>query len=432
MKEGFRLKLTKCRFATNSVKYLGHIITENTITPLKDNLKSIIDFPTPQNRKQIRQFLGKVNFYGKYIPNVSALLDPLHNLLRKNVRFDWSNNCKIAFSKVKEYLCSQPILAIYNHKAQTFIYTDASIKGIGAILKQTQKDGTQKPVAYFSKKLSDSQKKKKAIFLECLAIKESLKFWQHWLIGNAFIVYTDHKPLENLNIKNRTDDELGDMTLYLSQYNFKIIYHPGKENTEADCLSRNPVYEHYENEEDRLKTVNFINIEDIQNDQRHNTSLKNKKYVIMENNIYYKQNKKKRKKIVLSEDYSKILIKKIHEEFCHIGINQIETKMKPFYTAPNLSENIRLICKNCNVCIKNKTRLNKKFGLMSHLGPAERPFQIMSLDTIGGFGGQRSTKRYLHLLVDHFTRFAYILCSKNQLAQDFIKFNRKGSKGKCD
>lgn len=113
--EGLRLKLTKCKFGAESVKYLGHIITENTVTPLKDNLKSIIDFPAPQNRKQIRQFLGKVNFYGKYIPNVSVVLDPLHNLLRNNVKFDWSNNCETAFSKVKEYLCSKPILIKENN-----------------------------------------------------------------------------------------------------------------------------------------------------------------------------------------------------------------------------------------------------------------------------------------------------------------------------
>ena len=182
------------------------------------------------------------------------------------------------------------------------------------------------------------------------------------------------------------------MTHYLPQYNFKIIYNPGRENTEADCLSRNPVYEYYENNEDKLKTVNIINIEDIENDQAQNTNLKDKKYFIMENNIYYKQDRKKKRKIVLSEKYSRTLIQKIHEEFCHIGINQIETKMKPFYTAPNLLDNIYLICKSCETCIKNKVRLNKKFGLMSHMGPAEKPFQIMSLDTIGGCGRQRSTK----------------------------------------
>lgn len=424
--EGFRLKFTKCKFASDSVKYLGHILQKNTITPLKDNLKSIKDFPVPQNRKQIRQFLGKINFYGKYIPSVSIVLDPLHKLLRKDQIFNWTDQCEDAFQKIKDYLCSKPILAIYDPQAPIFIYTDASVIGIGAVLKQIQHNGEEKPVAYFSKKINESQKNKKATFLECLAIKESIKFWQHWLIGNYFIVYTDHKPLEKLNIRNRPDDELGDMSHYLSQYNCEIKYFPGKNNTEADCLSRNPVLDIDANDEDNLRTVNFIDIQDIKYDQAQNLKIKvNEKDIVLVDGIYYKKSGKNRKKIVLSEEYSKTIIKNTHEKYCHTGINQTESKIKSFYTAPNLSENIKYICKNCEICIKNKTRLNRKYGFMSQLGPASRPFQIMSLDTIGGFGGQRSTKRYLHLLVDHFTRYAYILCSKNQHARDFIKLLEK-------
>lgn len=190
------------------------------------------------------------------------------------------------------------------------MYTDASIKGLGAVLKQDQTDGTRKPVAYFSKKLNESQKKKKAIFLECLAIKEGIKFWQHWLIGKHFTVYTDHKLLENLNVKNRTDDELGDMIHYLSQYNFEIKYNPGKNNTEADCLSRNPVLEPNENEEDSLKAVNIIDLQDIKVDQDNNKQISQiKRNLNLENGIYYRKFNK-RKKIILSEEYSKTLIKK--------------------------------------------------------------------------------------------------------------------------
>lgn len=94
-------------------------------------------------------------------------------------------------------------------------------------------------------------KKKKAIYLECLAIKEAIKYWQYWLMGKTFTVFSDHKPLENLNIKSRTDEELGDLTYYLSQYDFTIKYSPGKDNLEADCLSRNPVLEAYENEDEQ-------------------------------------------------------------------------------------------------------------------------------------------------------------------------------------
>ena len=260
-----------------------------------------------------------------------------------------------------------------------------------------------------------------------LSYKGSINFWQHWLIGNHFTIYTDHKPLEKLNIKNRPDDELGEMSLYLSQYNCEIKYLPGKNNTEADCLSRNPVLDINSNNQDKLRMVNIIDIHDIKYDQAHNLQVKElkKKKIILEDGIYYKKIGNNRKKIVLSEDYSKTIIKNTHEKYCHTGINQIESKIKPFYTAPNLSDNIRYICKNCEICIKNKTRLNRKYGFMSQLGPATRAFQIISLDTIGGFGGQRSTKRYLHLLVDHFTRYAYILCSKNQHARDFIKLMEK-------
>lgn len=99
----------------------------------------------------------------------------------------------------------------------------------------------------------------------------------------------------------------------------------------------------------------------------------------------------------------------------------MQNKIMPYYRAKRILENIEKTCKNCEICIKNKSRGQNKVGLMSHLGPAKKPFEIVSIDTIGGFGGSRSTKKYLHLLVDHFTRFASILTSKTQSANDFIK-----------
>ena len=266
--EGFRLKITKCTFAKNEVKYLGHILSENTVRPLwGNNLIAIQNFPIPKTRKNIRQFLGKVNFYHKYIPNSSSLLEPLHQLLRKNTEFHWTEQCQKSFEEVKHYLCSQPILAIFDPKLKTIIETDASGDGIGAVLKQQQETGEIKPVAYFSRKLKDYQKKKKAIFLECLAMKEAIKFWQHWLVGSSFQIITDHKPLENLRINSRSDDELGDMLLYLSQFDFRVTYRPGSNNTEADALSRNPVLEDYKPPVELIKTVNFLSLSEIKTDQ---------------------------------------------------------------------------------------------------------------------------------------------------------------------
>lgn len=424
-KEGFRLKFTKCTFASDFVKYLGHIIHNNTVRPVRDNLISIKNFPIPKNQKNVRQFLGKVNFYHEYLPDNAITLEPLHNLLRKNTKFIWSPDCQKSFEIIKNLLCSQPILEIFDHNLPIKIYTDASIEGIGAVLKQTQPNGIDKPVAYFSKKLNQAQKRKPAIYLECLAVKEAIRFWQYWLIGKTFIIYSDHKPLENLNIKSRTDDELGALTYYLSQYNFVIKYAPGKQNTEADCLSRNPVLEANSDTDEQLKIVNMVKLSDIIIDQENNLDLQNNKLnLILKHKIYFK-NIKKQEKIILSEDYSKKLIKYLHENMYHLGVKQMQNKISKLYTAKNLTTNIKKHCKSCDICIKNKSRGKNRYGLMSQLGPATKPFEIVSIDTIGGFGGSRSTKRYLHLLVDHFTRYAYIVTSKTQNANDFIKLINK-------
>lgn len=145
-----------------------------------------------------------------------------------------------------------------------------------------------------------------------------------------------------------------------------------------------------------------------------------KRYKNQEINLYVKKmsflkKQKKTEKIILSDDYSIQLLKDVHENFCHIGIQQVEKNICPYYTAKNLTKNIKKIYKNCTICIKNKSRGQPKCGLISHLGPATAPFKIMSIDTVGGFRGSRSTKKYLHLLVDHFTRYSQILTSKMQL-----------------
>lgn len=421
LREGFRLKFSKCAFAESSVKYLGHIIENNNITPINDNLVAIKAFPTPKTRKNVRQFLGKINFYHKYIKDSTIILEPLHNLLRKDQKFIWTEKCQESFNKTKNFLCSKPVLGIFDPDKEIYIYTDASIQGLGAILKQPQENGDEKPIAYFSKRLTKSQTQKKAIYLECLAIKEAIQYWQYRLMGKRFTIFTDHKPLLKLNIKSRTDEELGNMTFLLSQYNFDIKYNPGKYNTEADCLSRNPVLDPSEDEEKNLKIVNLVTLEEILEDQSKNLNLdEKKKKLILEDEIYYKS-VKKRNKILLSESMGIALINKIHNYYCHIGREQVKSKLSPYFTFKNITAHIREICKKCTTCIKNKTRGQGKFGLMSHLGPAKRPFEIVSIDTIGGFGGSRSTKKYLHLLTDHFTRYAYILTSQTQSAKDFTK-----------
>lgn len=140
-KEGFRLKLLKCNFAKNSIKYLGHIIEKNIIKPYKDNLKAIKDFEGPKNKKNVRQFLNKINFYYKYIENAAKQLELLHNLLRDKIKFEWTENCEKIFINMKNYLYSSPILRIYDPDKDIYIYIDASGDDVRAVLKQPHENG---------------------------------------------------------------------------------------------------------------------------------------------------------------------------------------------------------------------------------------------------------------------------------------------------
>jgi len=110
----------KCKFASKEVSYLGHNIGHDTVCPLTDNVAAIKRFPAPKNRKNVRQFLGKVNIYRKYIPNATKLLDPLHNLLRKDREFLWDEKCQNAFENAKECLVRDPILARFLIKMLRF------------------------------------------------------------------------------------------------------------------------------------------------------------------------------------------------------------------------------------------------------------------------------------------------------------------------
>lgn len=418
--EGFRLSLNKCNFAKSRVKYLGHIIENNRILPIHDNVIPVQNFPTPRNQKNIRQFLGKINFYRAYIPNSSKTLAPLHNLLKKNVKFIWDDRCEKSFKVIKDCLCSEPCLAIYDPTKETIVQTDASLEGMGAILKQKQEDGTFKPVAYFSKKLNEAQKKKKAIFLECLAIKEALMYWRHHLLPLKFKVFTDHKPLENMKINTKFDQELRELMLQISHFNFEIKYTPGASNQEADCLSRNPVLEPTDATSE-LKIVNFIEKSEILKDQRKNfKEFSNKINIINKENVLFSKLKNS-DKVIVSDEFCKEIVRKTHLKYGHIGPGQMKLTLCPFLHNVNLRKFIKNFCNNCSTCIQNKTRIPVKFGPLSQLGPATKPFEYMSMDTVGGFKGNNSPKVYFHLLVDHFTRFAYAISSKNQKSADFIR-----------
>lgn len=240
---GVLVNTAKCTFGASEVKFLGYRISEHGTKPLEDKVKAIKEFPTPQNVKQLRRFLGMINFYRRFLPNAAQIQAPLNALLAGSVKashpvYIVGDSLK-AFEECKTSLCRAALLAHPDPKAKLGLVTDASDLAIGGVLQQL-KNGIWQPLAFFSRKLCPSQQKYSPYDRELLAIYESIRHFRYMLEATHFTVYTDHKPLchafneRKSNCSPRQYRHLD----FVSQFTTDIQHIAGKNNVVADALSR--------------------------------------------------------------------------------------------------------------------------------------------------------------------------------------------------
>ena len=194
---------------------------------------------------QVQSFLGFCNYYQKFIKNYAQVAKPLYQLVSrdnakaKRKEVEWSKECKEAFLKLKEICSNTPILAYADYQRPFKVHTDASESGLGAVLYQDQEDGTTRVVAYASRSLSKSEKRYHSSKLEFLALKWSIcERFHEYLYGGEFEVHTDNNSLTCVLMTTKLDATGQRWVASLANYNFKIFYWSGKQNVEADALSR--------------------------------------------------------------------------------------------------------------------------------------------------------------------------------------------------
>ena len=153
-----RFSLSKSEFAKAKVVYLGHVIGQGQVSPRQAKIKAIVEFPVPSNKRELLRFLGMTGFYRKFCANYSTIVEPLTNLLRKNVPYIWSDSCQKAFDMIKAVLVNEPVLAAPNFSKPFKLGIDASDVGVGSVLLQEDENGFEKPVSYFSRKLNKHQR----------------------------------------------------------------------------------------------------------------------------------------------------------------------------------------------------------------------------------------------------------------------------------
>ena len=243
---GFRLNKAKCAFLQSSIHYLGHVIDADGLHPSEDKIMAIKNAPEPKNISELRSFLGILNYYSKFLPNLSTKLTPLYALLSKQARWSWGPKQATAFQTAKGALQADSLLVHFDSSKPLVLACDASQYGLGAVLSHIMEDGKERPIAFMSRTLNTAEKNYSQLEKEGLAIIFGVTKFHTYLYGRPFQIESDHKPLaflfsENKGVPEQASSRIQRWALLLSGYQYTIRHKAGKDLSNADALSRLPL-----------------------------------------------------------------------------------------------------------------------------------------------------------------------------------------------
>lgn len=205
-----------------------------------------MNYPTPNNVKDIRRLIGLTGWYRRFIPDYSTITSPITDLLKvpkgKQSKVEWSEKASQALEKIKNRLTSSPILANPDFQKPFIVQSDASDIGLGAVLVQGENED-EHVVAYWSRKLTAAERKYQTTERECLAVIQAIEHFRPYIEGIHFTVITDHASLLWLQNLKDPAGRLGRWALRLQAYNFTLLHRKGKFMTVADALSK-PLMSH--------------------------------------------------------------------------------------------------------------------------------------------------------------------------------------------
>ncbi|GBO25889.1 Transposon Ty3-I Gag-Pol polyprotein, partial [Araneus ventricosus] len=241
---GLRINISKSVFAFEEIEFLGYLITPQGSRPLPDKVQAIMNYKRPENIQDLRTFLGILNFYRRYLKDTAKNQALLHEYLKGSKKKDkrkiqWTDEAEKQFEKCKNDLANATLLSFPNSELPLSLFTDASDTAIGAVLQQYE-NSTWKPIAFYSKKLNDTQQNYSTYDRELLGIYLSVKHFKHYLEGRTFTIYTDHKPLIfafHQKLDKAAPRQARQLN-YISQFSTDIKYIKGENNIVADTLSR--------------------------------------------------------------------------------------------------------------------------------------------------------------------------------------------------
>lgn len=428
------INFEKSKFFRQKLNYLGYVVDANGLHADTEKIEAILNYKTPENRKEVRRFLGTASWYRRFIPNFSSIAAPLNKLTSQKkdaIPFFWSPEADNSFKKLKECLVSAPILACPDYSQPFEVHTDASDFGIGAVLTQTL-NGEEKVIAYMSKSLSSQERNYSATEREALAVLTAIEHWRCYLEnGQKFLVYTDHSSLKwFLNLNNPTG-RLARWGVRLSGYNFEIKHRRGVENIVPDSLSRSvaiaPINVTSNNSPTRPVTHDswFLNV--------YNGCLKSPTSFLnyrVENNRLYRYVKGLNpltrefewKEVIPSESKQDIICQNHSEPTAgHFGIFKTHKRLSLKYFWPGMYRDVTKFVNNCDVCNSNKHSNHPTLGTMGRPKTCSRPFQMISMDLIGPLPVTRKQNTFIFVVTCCFSKYCLLFPIRRATSEILVR-----------
>lgn len=419
---GLKINTSKCIFGVSQLSFLGHDISLQGIKPSAERVRAILSFSQPSTVKQVQRFVGMVNFYRRFIPNLAQLLAPVDQLVADFNRskksrkpdatrnFEWTQVCADAFETIKQAVASSTLLVHPRENTEYSICTDASDIAIGAVLQQLDPISNEwEPLGFYSKRLTPTQTKYSAFDRELLGIYLSLRHFRYFVEGREFCFFTDHKPLTfALSSKSERSPRNARYLDYISQFTSDIRYLKGKDNIVADTLSRT--------ESASLNlTTSFL--EELMREQENDSELKellgselraNSSFSLEKIDIpatelgIWCDTSTQRHRAYIPQSMRRQIFHKIHD-LSHPGVRATRLKLTKIYFWPKMNNDVSQWSRNCLECQKEKVYRHTKQPVQNIRIPDGR-FRHVHLDLVGPLPTCNEF-RYVMTIVDRFSRW---------------------------
>ncbi|XP_062854790.1 obscurin [Trichomycterus rosablanca] len=395
------VKLEKSQFHIPEVHFLGFVVSQGKLAMDPAKLKAVAEWPRPTSLRLVQRFLGFTNFYRRFVRGFGSVAAPLTALTRKVPGpFRWTDEAQKAFDELKRRLISAPILHLPDPQLPFLVEVDASEVGVGAILSQRSGvDRKLHPCAYFSHRLTPTERNYGVGDRELLAVKMALEEWRHWLEGakHPFLVWTDHKNLAYIQEAKRLNPRQARWTLFFSRFDFTLSYRPGTKNAKPDALSRQ-----WEEPQAR-PTLPILPPERIVAPLRWGVEEVVKRALLAEPDpggtpthcLYVPASARTQ------------VLQWGHESFFagHPGATRTLKLIQRRFWWANMARDIRQFVSVCETCARNKDSRAKPPGLLHPLPIPHRPWSHLSLDFITGLPNSKGLSVIL-VVVDRFSKAA--------------------------